>query len=75
MPIETRPPVLLRFGVFEVDLRAGELRKQGKRIKLQEQTLSSARRFIAAALGKWSRAKSFVPKTGRPILSLISTTA
>src|SRR6266481_4026573 len=37
MPIETRPPVLLRFGVFEVDLRAGELRKQGKRIKLQEQ--------------------------------------
>jgi DNA-binding winged helix-turn-helix (wHTH) protein/tetratricopeptide (TPR) repeat protein len=27
----------LRFGVFEVDLRAGELRKQGVRIKLQEQ--------------------------------------
>jgi len=27
----------LRFGTFEVDLRAGELRKQGKRIKLQEQ--------------------------------------
>src|ERR1700704_775883 len=39
MPIETRPPVLLRFGVFEVDLRAGELRKQGKRIKVQEQPL------------------------------------
>ena len=37
MPIETRPPVLLRFGVFEVDLRAGELRKQGKRLKLQDQ--------------------------------------
>jgi predicted RNA-binding Zn-ribbon protein involved in translation (DUF1610 family) len=28
---------VLRFGVFEVDLRAGELRKQGKRIKIQEQ--------------------------------------
>ena len=27
----------VRFGVFEVDLRAGELRKQGVRIKLQEQ--------------------------------------
>lgn len=27
----------LRFGVFEVDLRAGELRKHGLRIKLQEQ--------------------------------------
>ncbi len=28
---------LIRFGVFEVDLRAGELRKQGLKIKLQEQ--------------------------------------
>ena len=28
---------ILRFGTFEVDVRAGELRKQGKRIKLQEQ--------------------------------------
>jgi len=27
----------LRFGVFEVDLRAGELRKNGLRIRLQEQ--------------------------------------
>src|SRR5262245_29842506 len=39
MALETRPPVNLRFGVFEVDLRARELRKQGKRIKLQEQPL------------------------------------
>jgi DNA-binding winged helix-turn-helix (wHTH) protein len=28
---------ILRFATFEVDLRAGELRKQGKRIKVQEQ--------------------------------------
>ncbi len=28
---------ILRFGMFEVDVRAGELRKQGVRIKLQEQ--------------------------------------
>jgi DNA-binding winged helix-turn-helix (wHTH) protein/tetratricopeptide (TPR) repeat protein len=28
---------ILRFGVFEVNVRAGELRKQGVRIKLQEQ--------------------------------------
>jgi TolB-like protein/DNA-binding winged helix-turn-helix (wHTH) protein/Flp pilus assembly protein TadD len=28
---------LVRFGVFEVDLRAGELRKHGIRIRLQEQ--------------------------------------
>jgi TolB-like protein len=29
----------VRFGVFELDLRAGELRKQGVKIKLQEQPL------------------------------------
>src|ERR1700751_2112838 len=37
MPLETRFPATVSFGVFEVDLRSGELRKQGKRIKLQEQ--------------------------------------
>jgi cholera toxin transcriptional activator len=29
------PPI--RFGIFEVDLASGELRRQGVRIKLQEQ--------------------------------------
>ena len=28
---------LVRFGVFEVDLRAGELRKKGTKIRLQSQ--------------------------------------
>jgi DNA-binding winged helix-turn-helix (wHTH) protein/tetratricopeptide (TPR) repeat protein len=37
MPVQTRSPGILRFGVFEVDVRSGELRKQGVRIKLQEQ--------------------------------------
>src|SRR5438132_13663723 len=37
MPVQARSPGILRFGVFEVDVRAGELRKQGVRIKLQEQ--------------------------------------
>src|SRR5215469_12270944 len=37
MALETDSSTILRFGTFEVDLRAGELRKQGKRIKLQEQ--------------------------------------
>src|SRR5579864_6152825 len=33
------PPLqqLIGFGVFELDLRAGELRKQGAKVKLQEQ--------------------------------------
>jgi DNA-binding winged helix-turn-helix (wHTH) protein len=30
-------PAILSFGVFEVDLRACELRKQGVRVKLQDQ--------------------------------------
>src|SRR5215470_17816088 len=34
---QKRPSVVLRFGTFEVDLGAGELRKQGVHIKLQEQ--------------------------------------
>ncbi len=30
---------VIRFGVFEVDLQAGELRKQGLRVNLQEKPL------------------------------------
>jgi eukaryotic-like serine/threonine-protein kinase len=38
MALEARSlATILRFGVFEADLRAGELRKKGVRIKLQEQ--------------------------------------
>jgi DNA-binding response OmpR family regulator len=34
-PVQTT----VRFGVFEVDLRARELRKQGVKVELQEQPL------------------------------------
>jgi DNA-binding winged helix-turn-helix (wHTH) protein len=37
MALEAPSPVILRFGVFEVDVRKGELRKQGVRVKLQDQ--------------------------------------
>lgn len=37
-PGETTPRVL-RFGVFELDRRSGELRKEGLRVRLQEQPL------------------------------------
>src|SRR5258707_15024691 len=37
MALEVRSRPILRFGVFEVDARSGELRKQGQGIKLQEQ--------------------------------------
>jgi TolB-like protein/DNA-binding winged helix-turn-helix (wHTH) protein len=32
----TPPPALIRFGVFEADLRAGELRRNGVRVRLQD---------------------------------------
>jgi Tol biopolymer transport system component/DNA-binding winged helix-turn-helix (wHTH) protein len=36
--LETRPtPGVVRFGSFEVDVRAGEVRKHGHRIRLQDQ--------------------------------------
>src|SRR3954469_8698877 len=34
---EARSPLRVRFGVFEVDLRAGELRKHGMKLRLPEQ--------------------------------------
>src|SRR6202795_4766747 len=37
MPPSSGDSGLLRFGVFEVDLAAGELRKNGARLRLQEQ--------------------------------------
>jgi TolB-like protein/DNA-binding winged helix-turn-helix (wHTH) protein len=37
MSVQTRSAGILRFSTFEMDLRAGELRKNGKLIKLQDQ--------------------------------------
>jgi len=39
VPESTQNARVLQFGVFEVDLQAGELRKSGLRIKLQDQPL------------------------------------
>ncbi len=37
MQVLHRPGGVVRFGPFELDLRAGELRKQGLKTKLQQQ--------------------------------------
>src|SRR6266481_7274097 len=37
MALGTRSSGIVQLGTFEADLRSGELRKQGKRIKIQEQ--------------------------------------
>ncbi len=39
---ETPSSSVLRFGTFELNLRAGELHKQGPRVKLQEQPFASS---------------------------------
>jgi TolB-like protein/DNA-binding winged helix-turn-helix (wHTH) protein/Tfp pilus assembly protein PilF len=39
MAVAASAPPVVRFGVFEVDLGAGELRKKGVRVRLQEQPL------------------------------------
>jgi len=37
MPSDSKLPHVLRFGVFQIDVRAGELRRNGVKLKLQEQ--------------------------------------
>jgi DNA-binding winged helix-turn-helix (wHTH) protein/Tol biopolymer transport system component len=37
MSLPAKLPQVLRFGIFQVDVRAGELRKNGVKLKLQEQ--------------------------------------
>src|SRR5260370_24753433 len=37
MPAEAQPSRVLGFGNYEIDVRAGELRKSGVKLKLQEQ--------------------------------------
>ena len=39
MQNESSGPQVIRFSTFELDVRAGELRKQGVKIRLQDQPL------------------------------------
>jgi len=47
MQNESSGPQLIRFGSFELDVRAGELRKQGTKIRLQEQPLRILEMLLA----------------------------
>jgi DNA-binding winged helix-turn-helix (wHTH) protein len=49
MALEVQSTGILRFGVFEMDLRSGELRKQGVRIKLQDQPFQVLRLLLQQA--------------------------
>jgi len=52
MPPSNHESRLLRFGVFEVDLDAGELRKNGARIRLQEQPFVDFDHSVNTAVNK-----------------------
>jgi len=43
----TQPAPIYRFGIFEVDLRTGELRRNGVKLKIQEQSLQVLAMLLA----------------------------
>ena len=47
MDLADPTPRVLRFGVFELDRRSGELRKQGVRVRVQEQPLRVLEALLA----------------------------
>ena len=51
------PSERVRFGVFEADLRSGELRKQGVKIKLHHQPFQVLTMLLNTR-AKWSHARS-----------------
>jgi DNA-binding winged helix-turn-helix (wHTH) protein len=47
MPADVSANVVVRFGVFEADLRSGELRKSGTKIKIQELPFQALKLLIS----------------------------
>ena len=48
----------IRFGVFELDLAAGELRKRNRKVKLQEQPFQILELLGPGSGVRWSRVTS-----------------
>ena len=65
---------VVRSGVFEVDLRAGELRRNGIKVKLQNQPFQILAMLLERA-AKSSHEKSCTPGSGRQTHLWTSTTA
>ena len=47
MDSTTEPTSIVRFGVFEADLRAGELRKNGSKVKVQDLPFRALKLFLS----------------------------
>jgi DNA-binding winged helix-turn-helix (wHTH) protein len=48
---DSQLPAIVRFDVFEIDLQAGELRKEGRKVKVQEQPF----RVLSLLLQRWGQ--------------------
>jgi len=64
----------LRFGVFEMDLRTGELRKHGVQVRLQKQPFQVLTMLLEHA-GEVVTREELQKTCGQPTHSLISITA
>ena len=72
--VQTQPGIVYQFGSFEVNAASGELLKNGRRIKLQEQPY----RLLVASWKtpvKSSAGRNFEAASGVTIRSLILTAA
>jgi hypothetical protein len=72
MPPQTQLPRVVRFGTFEVDVPAGELRKNGLKVKLQRSRSKSCACWWSG-LGRWSHEKNFGAGPGQGTAMAIST--
>ena len=63
---KTEQDRLIRFGVFELGSRSGELRSKGSRVKLQDRPLHVLLAVLGSP-GKSSRARSSEPGYRQPI--------
>jgi hypothetical protein len=66
---------IVRFGLFELDLKTGELRKKGGRVRLQEQPFQVLAMRSSSDQVTSSPAKNFGPGCGPMRCSLISIRA
>lgn len=71
VPADRQP---VRFGIFEVDLTEGELRRKGERVKLQEQPFQVLAACLKRPVGSSPRNNS-KSVFGKTIRSSTSTAA
>ena len=71
--METKPSAkVVRFGVFELEPGSGELRRNGLKVRLPEQSFQVLRLLLSRP-ARSSPVMSFATRSGLPILTLTST--